>query len=148
MDNWTTFPDLFEQLSTDQQPQPYPFGYLSPSEFHSDNEPASHDFLSAQQATSLLEPLHILSMSQEPVLHVPQDTLTASVEDPGTTATAMSPPPKRRKKKAPTLRDKDWEPYKDRILELRDTQELSLQEIKETIEKEYGFTAEYGSSRC
>ncbi|KAJ4027896.1 hypothetical protein NW752_000144 [Fusarium irregulare] len=54
----------------------------------------------------------------------------------------MGPPPKRRKKKAPTLRAKDWEPYKARILELHDARKQPLVKVKEMIEEEFGFTAE------
>ncbi|KAF5534808.1 kinesin light chain 2 [Fusarium phyllophilum] len=52
------------------------------------------------------------------------------------------PPRKSRKKKAPTLRDEDFEPFKDRILELYETQKLSLQKVKTVIEEEFGFTAQ------
>ena len=66
-----------------------------------------------------------------------------SVTDDELTANDTSPPPKYRKKKAPTLRAKDWEPYKARVLELHDSQKLPLVKVKEMIEKEFGFTAEY-----
>jgi hypothetical protein len=50
-----------------------------------------------------------------------------------------------RKKKAPTLRESDWEPVKDRFIELYTTG-TSLQETKELIETEFvGFHAEYES---
>ncbi|QGI64122.1 hypothetical protein CEK26_008074 [Fusarium fujikuroi] len=52
------------------------------------------------------------------------------------------PPRKSRKKKAPTLRDEDFEPFKDRILELYETQKLSLEKVKSMIEEEFGFTAQ------
>ncbi|EXL56119.1 hypothetical protein FOCG_03815 [Fusarium oxysporum f. sp. radicis-lycopersici 26381] len=52
------------------------------------------------------------------------------------------PPRKSRKKKAPTLRDEDWEPFKDRILELYETQKLPLEKVKTMIEEEFGFTAQ------
>jgi uncharacterized protein YpmB len=55
----------------------------------------------------------------------------------------MGPPARPRKKKAPTLRAHDWEPYKDRILELHIVQGLSLKEVRDMIEKEAGFSAEY-----
>jgi hypothetical protein len=53
----------------------------------------------------------------------------------------IGPPPKSRKKKAPTVRAKDWEPYKDRNLDLHNTQKLSLGKVKKIIEDEFGFTA-------
>nr|RBQ98924.1 hypothetical protein FVER53263_03224 [Fusarium verticillioides] len=52
------------------------------------------------------------------------------------------PTRKSRKKKAPTLRDEDFEPFKDRILELYETQKLPLQKVKSIIEEEFGFTAQ------
>ncbi|EWY90059.1 hypothetical protein FOYG_07685 [Fusarium oxysporum NRRL 32931] len=52
------------------------------------------------------------------------------------------PPRKSRKKKAPTLRDEDWEPFKDRILELYETHKLPLEKVKTMIEDEFGFTAQ------
>ena len=69
---------------------------------------------------------------------------TPDQQAPGKIATtSMRPPSKPRKPKAPTLRTYDWEPYKARILELYDDQKLSLREVKETIEREFEFTAEY-----
>ncbi|KAJ4122769.1 hypothetical protein NW768_010212 [Fusarium equiseti] len=137
MDNWVTFPDLFEQSLTDQQPS----AYSLPREFDPGNELALHDFISAQQATNLLGTLHPLSLSQENLVPVPQDTVLAAVNDAELTTAAMDPPPKRRKEKGPTLRDKDWEPYKDRIFELVDSGEFYLHEIKEIIEEKSHFTA-------
>ncbi|EMT63098.1 Kinesin light chain 2 [Fusarium odoratissimum] len=59
------------------------------------------------------------------------------------TPTPTTGPPRRsRKKKAPTLRDEDWEPFKDRILELYETQKLPLEKVKNMIEEEFGFTAQ------
>ncbi|RKK19638.1 hypothetical protein BFJ66_g6477 [Fusarium oxysporum f. sp. cepae] len=52
------------------------------------------------------------------------------------------PPRKSRKKKAPTLRDEDWEPFKDRNLELYETHKLPLEKVKTMIEEEFGFTAQ------
>ncbi|WKT45107.1 Tetratricopeptide repeat [Fusarium oxysporum f. sp. vasinfectum] len=52
------------------------------------------------------------------------------------------PPRKSRKKKAPTLRDEDWEPFKGRILELYETHKLPLEKVKTMIEEEFGFTAQ------
>ncbi|PNP80473.1 hypothetical protein FNYG_06072 [Fusarium nygamai] len=59
-----------------------------------------------------------------------------------TSAPTMGPPQKRRKKKAPTLRDEGFEPFKDRILELYETQKLPLEMVKIMIEEEFGFTAQ------
>lgn len=51
-------------------------------------------------------------------------------------------PPSMRKRKAPTLYRRDWEPVKSRIAELYVTENRPLKEIKETLELEFGFTAE------
>lgn len=87
-------------------------------------------------------------------LHIPQDSLIQAPQDAGplidfdgSLVSSMGPPPKRRKKKAPTLRAKDWEPYKARILDLHDTQRLSLETVKNMMEMEFGFTAEYVKER-
>jgi len=55
----------------------------------------------------------------------------------------MGPPARPRKRKAPTLRADDWEPYKKRILDLHIVQKMSLPEVRQMIEEEYGFKAEY-----
>ncbi|KAH7068606.1 Tetratricopeptide repeat-domain-containing protein [Paraphoma chrysanthemicola] len=54
----------------------------------------------------------------------------------------MGPPLQSRKRKAPTLREADWEPYKDRILYLLTIEELSVPEVKLILEEEEGFKAE------
>ncbi|KAF5637361.1 kinesin light chain 2 [Fusarium tjaetaba] len=80
-------------------------------------------------------------------IHRPQDTSTIdNMEDLRATqitpAPSMGPPRRSRKKKAPTLRDGDWEPFKDRILELYETYKLPLEKVKTMIEEEFGFTAQ------
>jgi hypothetical protein len=55
----------------------------------------------------------------------------------------MGPPARPRKRKAPTLRADDWEPYKKRILDLHIVQKLSLPKVRQMVEVEYGFKAEY-----
>jgi hypothetical protein len=52
-------------------------------------------------------------------------------------------PSRPRKQKAPTLRAKDWEPYKTRIVGLHIEQNLPLKEVKDKIEQEFGFKAGY-----
>jgi hypothetical protein len=54
----------------------------------------------------------------------------------------MQPPPRPRKRKAPTLRDSDWQPHKSRISELY-TSGMTLKDIMTTVESETGFRAEY-----
>lgn len=60
-----------------------------------------------------------------------------------TPAPSMGPPTRPRKRKAPTLHADAWEPYKARIVELHVEQKLPLKKVKETIEQESGFIAEY-----
>jgi hypothetical protein len=62
-----------------------------------------------------------------------------------TAVSSMGPPTRMRKRKAPTLRVDAWEPYKARIIELHIEQGLPLGKVKDIIEKEFGFTAEYVS---
>ena len=52
---------------------------------------------------------------------------------------------KSRKRKAPTLKADAWEPYKARVIELHINQGMPLQKVKEIIENEFNFTAEYDS---
>jgi hypothetical protein len=55
----------------------------------------------------------------------------------------MQPPLKPpRKKKAPTLRDSDWEPYRTRLTELYNSQ-TTLKQIRKIMEDDYNFHAEY-----
>jgi hypothetical protein len=54
----------------------------------------------------------------------------------------MQPPAKARKRKAPTLRDSDWEPYRKRLTELY-TAGMLLKDLKEQMEVEFNFFAEY-----
>lgn len=133
-----------DPLGTARQPQARQFTFPPPHRFDSRNESASHNSISAQQTINSLDSPHTLSLSYNDLVLVPQDTQIPSVSDAELTATATGPTPKRRKKKAPTLRAKDWERYKARILELHDTQNLPLPKVKEMIEEEFGFVAEYG----
>jgi len=66
--------------------------------------------------------------------------------------TSSQPPPlhpshvadtRPRKKKARTLRETDWNPYKERIIQLHHFEKRSLPEVRILIEQEFGFTAEY-----
>jgi len=65
----------------------------------------------------------------------------------GVQATDSLPPgPLRmsRKRKAPTLRDEDWEPVKRRVIQLHIDKNIPLPEVKKQVEKEFkstGFTA-------
>ncbi|KAI4952113.1 hypothetical protein J4E91_003575 [Alternaria rosae] len=46
-----------------------------------------------------------------------------------------------RKKKSPTLRESDWEPYKDRIIQLHVVEKRPLPEVRDLIERKFGFAA-------
>lgn len=82
--------------------------------------------------------LHPLYIAQNSPIQAPQDARSL-IDFDG----SLMEQPNRRKKKAPTRRAKDWEPYKARILDLHDNQNLSLETVKNMIETEFGFTAEY-----
>jgi hypothetical protein len=57
-------------------------------------------------------------------------------------AQSMPPPLNPRKRKAPTLRDDDWEPVKERVIELHVTQDIPLDEVMDIVEEEFpGFRA-------
>jgi hypothetical protein len=58
----------------------------------------------------------------------------------------FAPSKRRRKPKAVTTRSADWEPYKKAILTLHLEQSMPLRKVKQEMEKEYGFKAEYGTS--
>src|SRR5215469_1913655 len=61
-------------------------------------------------------------------------------------ATSMGPPSRPRKPKAPTLRAGDWEPVKARVIELHINQNLPLPKVRDIIEQEFNFKAEYVQS--
>ena len=81
------------------------------------------------------------------LLPTPQTTQPQNIQHLSNTqyipAEPMGPPINKRKRKAPTLRADAWEPYKDRIVELHVTQNLPLPKVKDIIQEEFGFTAEY-----
>ena len=90
-------------------------------------------------------------LAGEPILSVPATcpplNASPSSNHHDVPAPSMGPSTKTRKRKAPTLRAVDWEPYKARIIELHITQKLSLKEVKDTMEREFGFVAEYVAPR-
>lgn len=55
----------------------------------------------------------------------------------------MGPPTRRRKRKVATIPAQDWEPYKARIIELHIKLKHKLPEVKQILEDEHGFVAEY-----
>lgn len=76
----------------------------------------------------------------------PSDQLSSDNRDNG--ISDMGPPKKPRKRKVPTLRADAWEPYKARILELHKARKKPLREVKEILERECGFSAEYVSPQA
>jgi hypothetical protein len=48
----------------------------------------------------------------------------------------------KRKAKAPTLRERDWEPYKDIIFDMHIAQGMSLPKVRSFLEAKHGFVAE------
>lgn len=135
MNSRPIFPSLSGLFPHDQQPS-FPYGASYPN-----NWPALYNDTPNRVASDQPGAIHPPNLPQQPLVSVPQGI--ASLSDAELTETPMGPPPKRRKKKAPTLRAKDWEPYKARILELHGEQKLPLPKVKTVIEQEFGFTAEY-----
>ena len=60
-----------------------------------------------------------------------------------TSTSSMGPPTITRKRKAQTLHDEDWEPYKARVIELHIERNLPLPKVKKIMENESGLIAEY-----
>lgn len=147
MDTWFTTPnDFFSEF--DNFGQQFPGTHLRPGF----DIPAPHEqalggqFIADQNHSyappdptfdSFIQGLHDTSSTGN------MDVLGAAQITPTPTT---GPPRKSRKKKAPTLRDEDWEPFKDRILELYETHKLPLEKVKTMIEEEFGFTAQYAIS--
>ena len=115
-----------------------PYGMYSMPE-----EPASETLLSAAQPAYTDTQLLYYPFDPRPAPYVAQSHHVQLFSDiPDTPVLPMGPPTNIRKRKAPTLRREAWDPYQDRIKELHITQRLPLWEVKDTIEKEFGFTAE------
>ncbi|KAH6613895.1 Clr5 domain-containing protein [Boeremia exigua] len=55
---------------------------------------------------------------------------------------AMESTARARKPKAPTLRDADWAPHKEHIVQLHITDNIPLKDVKVIMERDYGFVAE------
>ena len=124
------------QRPSSQAIEPYGM-YLMPE------DPASETLLSAPQpAYADIQQLHH-PFDPRPAPYAAQSHYVQPFSDiQDTPVLPMGPPTNTRKRKAPTLRRKAWDPYQDRIKELHITQRLPLWKVKDTIEKEFGFTAE------
>lgn len=81
-------------------------------------------------ALAALAPSH-----QNPVVGLLQNTAPSFVQHPPVTA-ALS-----RKRKAPTLRDSDWEPKKARITQLYIDDNLTIPLLKDALVSEFQFQA-------
>lgn len=101
-----------------------------------------------QVATTQNHALHPLGLSTVFPGYNQHDAGFASNDQVAATAPAMpalhmDPPARPRKRKAPALRDTDWEPYKNRILDLHVTQGLPLSKVGQIMQEEHGFKAGY-----
>ncbi|KAL6922334.1 hypothetical protein FSHL1_006297 [Fusarium sambucinum] len=139
MDPWY-FPGYTMPPPSNQQPQAYTYGNTPTLDTHVINESALQGVPPVQPTAGQPGAFYLPNPPQEPLVTMHQNTVPLS--DAELTETPMGPPPKRRKRKAPTIRAKEWEPYKARILDLHDEQKFSLPKVKTMIEEEFGFTAE------
>jgi hypothetical protein len=84
------------------------------------------------------------SESESPIFQLPSLDQHCT---PSTIATeparVVAPGTKKRKRKATTVSAQAWEPYKEHIEELHVNQGIPLPKVREMIEKNFGFTAEY-----
>jgi Clr5 domain len=137
------FPDHAPELSDLTQTQGPSSQAVEPYSMYSIlEEPASETSLPVAQLPSTNR--HILhSFDSCPAPYTTQSHDVQNFSDiQDLPVLPMGPPINTRKRKAPTLRREAWNPYRDRIIELHITQGLPLREVKNTIEKESGFTAE------
>ncbi|KAM5511980.1 hypothetical protein FOXYSP1_06780 [Fusarium oxysporum f. sp. phaseoli] len=142
MDPWFTTPNDFSEFDNFGQQFPgthLPLGF----DFPAPQEQALGGQFIADQNHSYAPPgpaFDSFIQGHQNASAINMDGLGAAQITPTPTT---GPPRKNRKKKAPTLRDEDWEPFKDRILELYETHKLPLEKVKTMIEEEFGFTAQY-----
>lgn len=78
----------------------------------------------------------------EIISHHQTDPVDLSMKQQNTCA-SMTPTNKTRKPKAKTLRDSDWQPFRDLIIDLHIRQNQTLLMVKVHMEQEYGFCAEW-----
>jgi hypothetical protein len=119
-------------LSSHGQP-----GYLS------DLGTEGYDNITAHSGNGLLASSTALSLNANDLV-IQSHQLQISDGTDALDLQSRAPPPHPRKRKAPTLREDDWNPVKARILELHITQNLPLPEVKELVEREFesiGFSA-------
>ncbi|KAK3352751.1 hypothetical protein B0T25DRAFT_192108 [Lasiosphaeria hispida] len=102
---------------------------------------------SAWQSPGVAPDPHFLNFSYDDVsMHTPVP-LTLSPEHSSSASPhhalpkPQEPLAQARKRKAPTLRDSDWEPHKERIIELHITENLPLQQVIGILKREHDFEA-------
>lgn len=139
--NYSTNPPFFGELNLSH---PIPNPYVAQQEY----EP--YGIHLAPNPTLQMQPqdehFTIGPFDPSPAFGIHEHHDAESVSHTQTTpAIPMGPPIRPRKRKAPTLHANAWEPYKARIVELHITQGVPLKEVKEHVEKEFGFVAEYVS---
>ncbi|KAF5550672.1 kinesin light chain 2 [Fusarium napiforme] len=142
MDPWFTTPNDFSDFHNFGQP--FPGTHLPPSfEVPTPHEQALGEQFVVDQSHSYapLDPAYdfFIPGLQDGSSVDNMDGLGAAQTTPIPTT---GPTRKSRKKKAPTLHDEDFEPFKDRILELYETQKLPLEKVKSMMEQEFGFSAQ------
>ena len=77
------------------------------------------------------------------LMRISEEDATSSLPPPPSPSPNPTADTRPRKKKARTLRETDWEPYKDRVIQLHLTEKRHLPEVRILIEQEFGFNAEY-----
>lgn len=77
-----------------------------------------------EQSSTVMAPPY-LPQGAEAAINLEQDTATGQA----------------RRRKAPTLREGDWAPYKERLIDLHITQNLPLREVKEVMQRDHDFFA-------
>lgn len=130
------FPDLQWSFPIDQQPYAYSHESHGALQLFNEFAPQPDPLYHEQSTVDYGEPQHPPELSQELLFPMPQDV--PSFDD---ASTSMGPPLKHRKRKARTLRDEDFEPYKNRIIELHVAQKVPLRKVSAMIEEEFGFAA-------
>ena len=111
---------------------------------------ASHEYLQQAQPTQHGHlPWPSTESSTASLLNTPLQVteaangLRVSSHQQITADEVMESPAKARKPKAPTLKDVDWAPYKDLIIDLHIMREQPLEWVRTYMESEYGFKAAY-----
>jgi hypothetical protein len=122
-------------------------GYLSGQvvQIYGNTTASYGNAFTGHQMSLFLEPTpnNTFPIPQQVPISVSTDANVQSMAPPPSPQ-PMAPPPNPRKRKAPTLREEDWDPVKARIIELHITQNVPLAEVKRIVEQEFkliGFTA-------